>query len=409
MRILHIPHAYHPVIGGAELTCRKVGEILAAQGHDVHVLTTDVGAVQAYYEYGIESVVDEDAVVHGVAVERLRYCGGLYWAGGHIEGRLLPAWLSRRIAGRIRRHLNDRLQQQITSAIVRLRPDVVMTMPHLVINVQAVLQAHAMLRFPLVMVPLLHEHAPNWNIAAMAKALRQADAAVALTRHEAHRLVEAYGLAPEQVFMSSVGIDVEVSAASPSGRPPIVIYFGRQARSKGIGELIEAMGVVWATRPDAELVIAGVRVPESVEIDAQIAALPACCQGRIRSLGGTSDTEKAELLRSACCLVIPSRIESFGMVILDAWAQVTPVIAWDLPVFRDTVDDGENGLLADPREGVRALAHAILRLLASPSEAARMGIAGYRKAAATYSWRKVADVYLEAYHHAVGRARPECG
>ena len=49
MRIVHIPHAYHPVIGGAETICKRVSEMLVGRGHDIQVVTTNVGGVQAYY------------------------------------------------------------------------------------------------------------------------------------------------------------------------------------------------------------------------------------------------------------------------------------------------------------------------------------------------------------------------
>jgi len=59
-----------------------VGEVLAAQGHEVHVLTTDVGAVQAYYEFGFDRVAHADQTISGVPVKRLKFSGALYRAGG---------------------------------------------------------------------------------------------------------------------------------------------------------------------------------------------------------------------------------------------------------------------------------------------------------------------------------------
>jgi glycosyltransferase involved in cell wall biosynthesis len=252
---------------------------------------------------------------------------------------------------------------------------------------------------------MLHERDPNWNIPAMAEALSVADAVVVLTRHEGDRLTEAYGVARRKIFLASVGIDEAAPSASQPDRLKRVIFLGRQVKSKGIGDLIEAMRLVWPEHPDAELAIAGVRVPESAEIDALIAALPESWRGRVKQFGMVSETEKASLLRASQCLVLPSKTESFGMVILDAWAQATPAVAWDLPVFRSIVDDGETGLLADPSGAPKTLANAILRLLGAPDEAARIGSAGRRKVLSTYSWPNVAAVYLDAYDYAVRMAQ----
>jgi glycogen(starch) synthase len=406
LRILHIPHAYHPVIGGAELLCKRVGEVLAAQGHEVQVLTTDVGAVQAYYEFGIDRVTDADQIISGVSVKRLKFSDRLYRTGGWAEAQLRPHWLARRVAGRMRQLLYKRLDHQIAREIARLRPDVVMTMPHLVVNVQSVLSARSHLDFPLVMVPLLHEHDPNWEIAPMAVALSNAEAVIAQTGHESERLAEAYGVERRKIFMTSEGVDVAPEVMPQPEQQKRVIFLGRQVKSKGIGDLIEAMRLVWPKHPDAELVIAGIRVPESAEVDAHIAALPPSDQTRIIQCGTVTDNEKSDLLRSARCLVLPSKIESLGLVILDAWAHARPVITWDLPVFRSTVDDGVTGLLADPRGGSMALAQAILHILENPREADRIGMSGYKVAKSTHSWSNVAAAYLDAYRYAVHTARP---
>lgn len=404
LRILHVPHAYHPVVGGAELICKKVSELLCARGHRVTVLTTDAGAVQTYYEFGVPSVRGAESIVHGVSVRRLIFSGTLYRVGGWANSSACLTWLGRRIGSRVHHYLRRRLDRQISAEIARTCPDIVMTMPHLVVNVQSVLAARSRLKFPLVMVPMLHEHDKNKNISATAEKLAAADAIIALTRYEAARLTEDYCVAPDKVFMASVGIDMP-PIRRQTERANRIAYLGRQVKSKGISDLLEAMRLVWPVYPKTELYIAGVRVPESAEIDDMISTLPERWRDRVRNLGDISESEKNDLLRSSRCLVLPSKTESFGLVILDAWAQETPTVTYDLPVFRSIIDHGINGLLADPRRGPRALADSITALLDAPQEAERMGLAGYREAARNYSWNSVAAVYLDAYKYAIDRSR----
>jgi glycogen(starch) synthase len=408
LRIVHIPHAYHPVIGGAETICQRVSEILAAQGHDVRIVTTDVGAVQGYYEFGIGRIDCANEVIRGVSVTRLPFTRGFYAFGWVLATKLCPKWLRVRLVGRILEFLRRRLADMIRHQIAYLKPDVVMTMPHLVVNVQAVLTARQRMRFPLVMVPMLHEHDPNWDAAAMnamKEALRWADAVITLTTHETGRLVEAYGVARERVFHASVGIDFEEQGPLLTERPKRIVFMGRKAKSKGIGDLIDAMQLVWNEMPDAELWIAGVRIPETAEIDRQIAALPDAWRHQVKDVGTIFEAEKSEFFRSARCLVLPSKSESFGMVILEAWAHATPVVAWDLPVFRSIVDHGKTGILADSTGGPRALAESILQILRDTETAMRMGEAGRRLATSIYSWQAVAQVYAKAYEFAVRHVR----
>jgi glycosyltransferase involved in cell wall biosynthesis len=403
MKILHVPNAYFPVIGGAENICRRFSEILASQGHEVHVVTTDVGAVQAYYEFGVRRVERADETIGGVTVTRLPFSNSFYQMGGWVERKLRPEWLSTRLTRRIMQVLHRRLAETITRKIAHIRPDVVMTMPHLVANVQAVLTARQRMSFPLVMVPMLHEHDPNWHVGAMSAALRATDAVVALTGYEKERLATAYGVPRDRIFMASVGVDIDEMAPPLATRPERIIFLGRKVRSKGIAELIDAMRLVWAVMPRVELWLAGVRVSETSEIDRQIAELPLEWRKRVKDVGAISDVDKADFLRSALCLVLPSKIESFGMVILEAWAHATPVVGWDLPVFRAIVDHGRTGLLADPCGGTRALGEAILQILQNPKAAAQMGETGQRQAASAYSWKSVAAAYLKAYEYAARR------
>ena len=236
----------------------------------------------------------------------------------------------------------------------------------------------------------------------MAAALAVADAAITLTGYEKERLVQSYGMASAKIFVASVGIDTEPAPPERSDSGPLITYLGRQVNSKGIGDLIDAMTLVWSKHPDAELAIAGARAPESAEVDAKIAALPQEWRMRIRQLGRVSDDEKQALLFSSRCLVLPSKTESFGIVILEAWAQALPVITWDLPVFRSIVVPEKNGLLVDPSSGPAGLAEAITFLIREPDSAQRMGLAGYHTAAAFYSWEKMASVYEAAYEYAAG-------
>jgi glycogen synthase len=403
MKILHVPNAYFPVIGGAENNCRRFSEILAGQGHEVHVVTTDVGAVQAYDEFGIPRVERADEIIGGVAVTRLPFSTNLYKLGGVVR-EIRPTWVSTRLAGLMWPLLHRRLTDMVTTQIMRIRPDVVMTMPHLVANVKAVLTARQRVSFPLVMVPMLHEQDPNWNPAPMKEALRLADAVIALTLHEADRLVDAYAVAREKIFHASVGIDVAELGLVLAERPYRIVFLGRQARSKGMGDLIKAMEVVWGMIPGAELWIAGVRIPETAEVDDQIGALPESWRKQVINTGAVTEAEKCALLRSARCLVLPSRSESFGQVILEAWAHATPVVAWNLPVFRSIIENDRTGLLVDPSGGSRALGEAILQVLQHTEKAAQMGHSGRLKAASTYSWKSVASVYLDAYEYAVQHA-----
>ncbi|MGH9168917.1 MAG: glycosyltransferase family 4 protein, partial [Acidimicrobiia bacterium] len=210
----------------------------------------------------------------------------------------------------------------------------------------------------------------------------------------------AYGVPADRVFLGGAGVDPRPDSR-PSERRPRVLFLGRKAPSKRIDLLLTAMEHVWKERPEVELVLAGARVPMTDEVDRLLDQLPEDHKQHIRSLDDVSEEEKHELLGTSSCLVLPSPIESLAIVLLEAWAHATPVVALDLPALRTIVEPGRDGLLVPPDQS-EELAEAILTLLDDPSRAEAMGTTGREKVARRFTWDRVAGAYLEAYEHAVG-------
>jgi phosphatidyl-myo-inositol alpha-mannosyltransferase len=94
--------------------------------------------------------------------------------------------------------------------------------------------------------------------------------------------------------------------------------------------------------------------------------------------------------------------ESFGIVLLEAMASGVPVIASDIPGFRQVVGHDEDGLLVPPKEPA-LWASSIAALLDNPSVRHSMGVNGVRKAK-LYDWQRVVDSVLDVYQEAQRRA-----
>jgi glycosyltransferase involved in cell wall biosynthesis len=95
-------------------------------------------------------------------------------------------------------------------------------------------------------------------------------------------------------------------------------------------------------------------------------------------------------------LLLPSRSDSFGIVILEAWAHAKPVVAADSGGIPGVIDHGVNGLLV-PFGRPRELAAAIGRLLRDVALARSLGENGRRKLASEYSWNTQADRQMALY------------
>jgi phosphatidylinositol alpha-mannosyltransferase len=198
------------------------------------------------------------------------------------------------------------------------------------------------------------------------------------------------------------GVDL---AAAPDGRKPEhdgfkILFVGRDDARKGLPVLLAAF--------------AGLRehVPARLEL---IGASTEAMEPFVADLnGGTEDVEfhgsvdDAELwrrLHAADVLCAPSLGgESFGMVLIEAFAAGTPVVASDIGGYRDVVTDGRDGILVPPAQPLE-LAEALRSLYLDSAGRERMAAAA-RKRAADFAWPHVADEVSAVYQRALEAPAP---
>ena len=123
----------------------------------------------------------------------------------------------------------------------------------------------------------------------------------------------------------------------------------------------------------------------------------------VRFLGFVSEEEKRQLLREAWAVVFPSPKEGWGITNVEAAACGTPAIASDSPGLRESVLDGQTGVLV-PHQRTEALARAMRRLSGDLPLVNRLGSAG-RRFAESLSWDRAAELTESHLTHTIGHAR----
>jgi glycosyltransferase involved in cell wall biosynthesis len=207
--------------------------------------------------------------------------------------------------------------------------------------------------------------------------------------HVARSLVEHYGIDPDRVLEVGAGGNVlpRPRRASAAGSET-VLFVGREWERKGGPELAAAMALLRRRRPQASLVVAGC----SPQLDEAAGA---------RVLGEISSEVVAELFADAAVLCMPTRIEPFGLVFIEALSCGVPVVATDLGALRDIVTDGESGYLVgidDPP----TLAATLEQLLADPERNRRFGEAGRDHVLARFTWPRVAAAMVTRIRAEIG-------
>lgn len=197
------------------------------------------------------------------------------------------------------------------------------------------------------------------------------------------------------------GVDVAwfSSAAPLPGYPRTgrtVLFLGRfDEPRKGMAVLLDALPALVERFPDVEILIVGRGDEDELRGDAGDLA------GHLRFLGQVTDAEKASALRSADVYCAPNTGgESFGIVLVEAMAAGTPVVASNLDAFRRVLADGEAGWLA-PVEDSDALAEALIAVLGDAELRARYVKAG-TAAVHRYDWSVVADEIMMVYETVAG-------
>jgi phosphatidylinositol alpha-mannosyltransferase len=185
------------------------------------------------------------------------------------------------------------------------------------------------------------------------------------------------------------GIEIEHFAkATPTPTDgPTIFFVGRHEERKGLGVLLDAMALL---PPDVRLWVAG-EGNQTAALEARTAG-----DGRIEWLGRLSDADKASRLRGADVFCAPSlHGESFGIVLLEAMAAQTPIVASDLAGYRNVARPDVDAVLVPPGDAV-ALADALRRVLADPGLATRLVQSGDCRAA-ELSMDKLAERYVSSY------------
>jgi glycosyltransferase involved in cell wall biosynthesis len=152
----------------------------------------------------------------------------------------------------------------------------------------------------------------------------------------------------------------------------LVVSVGRQEERKGHVTLVDAWAGIAGARPRAHLVIAGRPGLASPAIGRALDDLPVEARRRVHLVGHAEDV--GDLLSASDVFVFPSLHEGLGGALLEALAMSMPVVASDLPAFREFLVPGENAILV-PTGCASAFAEAIARLLDDKPLRGRMAAA----------------------------------
>lgn len=254
-------------------------------------------------------------------------------------------------------------------------------------------------KLPLMITPASAIETWQDSTATMA-VCRAAERVFVLTNAEAERFRRC-GVDAKKLVVTGQGSHLE-GTPDPAGfrrrysiTGPLVLFLGRKVSFKGYQILLEATRHTWAQRDDSMFMFVGPRWDSDCGEQFRTFADP-----RIIELEMVEEQEKYSALTACDVLCLPTTIDVFPLVFVEAWACGKPVITATFPGAAEVIHDGEDGLIVKP-EPV-ALADAIVALLNDPERRLALGEAGRARVKRELNWDAVVDCIVEAYYQNLG-------
>ncbi|MCB9450137.1 MAG: glycosyltransferase [Anaerolineaceae bacterium] len=233
---------------------------------------------------------------------------------------------------------------------------------------------------------------------------RMADAGIAISDSIARFAREVEGAPAHKIHRIYYGLDFDPNAVDRGEArhalrheldlaegTPIIGIVCRLVEQKGVLYGLRAFWQI-ATASPAHLVIAGDGLlRDKLETEVQTLGIA----DRVHFLGWREDVP--QLMAAFDIFLLPSLWEGFGLVLLEAMAQQTPVVASAVSAIPEIVAEGQTGLLVPPRNA-EGLAGALLTLLNDLPLARHMGLMGQERLETTFSARTMIEATYRLYH-----------
>ena len=371
---------YPPAPGGAETVVRAYSEGLYSKGHKVEVITTDLYTETPFVKKKMPTEVS------GIPVSR----HSAFSISGEAHYVLAPG---------------------MVTSFLRKEADVIHTHSYGYFQNHAAWIKEKFQSTPWVITPHFH---PSWSMWGGSKrrtlrdfydskvgksTMEAADLITCVSNHEKEMLVKEIGLKDDNIKIIYNGIywndweqvpDPNTFRKNfPQVSDKFIIFAGRLATNKGIPDLIEAVSLEGSKRFD--LVVMGADMGQGDDLD----KLALSKNVKMHRIGHVDDETYRSALSAAEVLVLPSEYEAFGIVLLEAAAAQTPVVAARVGGTPEAMSEGNNGLLVDYKDS-ESLSKAIFSILEDENLSKQLGSFG-REFAKGFSWSNIIDLIEKEY------------
>jgi glycosyltransferase involved in cell wall biosynthesis len=407
MRIAHFVHRYPPALGGAESYFARLSRWLAAGGDQVTVFTTNALDLESLRSPLGRRLPVGTTHEDGVKVRRydLWRMHGRRWLLKPLS--LLPhrTWQAltlpcNPISGRM---WVDAGRGSEAFDVVHAA-----AFPYS-FPIACARRLARRLKTPFVLTPFLHLGDPDdptdrtrreYTQPALMELARSADRLFVQTEGE-RRALEERGISSERLVIQGMGLDRESCTGGDRERmrtewgigtdEVIIGHLANNSREKGTVDLLQAAERAWRRGGKFHLVLAGPEMPNFQAFWRTYGST-----GQVRRLGALDEKQKRDFFAALDLFALPSRSDSFGIVLLEAWANGAANIGYRAGGVGWVIKHEEDGLLVkcDDMDG---LAAALTRLIDDRELRRRLGESGRERTRKEFDWKNKLQLVREVY------------
>jgi len=410
-RYVHLIQRYPPALGGAESYFARLSRYLAEQGSQVDVHTSNALALEAFWRSDASrlpaGVTQEGQVrIHRHAIRHfpgrkvvLKVLSLLPhpW----VQGLTLPASPQLPSLWSLARRCKEPINLIHGSAFPYTFP------------LYCGLAWARRLKIPFFLTPFLHLGDPTqaddrtraaYLSPPLVYLLRQADRIFVQTELE-RQAVLSQGVREERVILQGLGVDPAECTGGDRSRANTrwslphegalrLGHLANLSEEKGTVDLLRSVTLLHQRNIPFTLLLAGPSMPNFQRAWQQ---LPAGIRQHIHVLGILREEEKPDFFAAVDVFVLPSRSASFGLVLLEAWANIIPCVGYRAGGIAEVIRHEEDGYLA-PCGAIDSLANYLQRLLSDDEARTTLGQHGRAKVLNEYRWEDKLALVKQVYH-----------
>ena len=178
----------------------------------------------------------------------------------------------------------------------------------------------------------------------------------------------------------------------------VIGHLANNSWEKGTNDLLQALEPLWRQGRPIYVLLAGPEMPNFTQF---WQALASGAQSWVRRLGPISDAEKRDFYAANDVFALPSRSDSFGLVLLEAWANGVSNVAYRAGGIADVIRHDIDGLLA-PCGDIDALTLVLQRLHDDIDLLVRLGVDGKARLPAEFCWADKLNLVRRTIQQSVG-------